>query len=46
MQVDAPRASAGGGGLHRYIVNPGSAVWDKFYTYLNDIEDIILLPIV
>ncbi|KAA6432696.1 SusD/RagB family nutrient-binding outer membrane lipoprotein [Dyadobacter flavalbus] len=43
MQVDAPRASAGGGGLHRYIVNPGSGVWNNFYSYLNDIEDIYLI---
>ncbi len=40
MQVDAPRASAGGGGLHRYVVNPGAGVWSSFYGYLTDIEDI------
>ncbi|MEJ7739371.1 MAG: SusD/RagB family nutrient-binding outer membrane lipoprotein [Chitinophagaceae bacterium] len=40
MQVDAPRGSAGGAGLHRYIVNPGAAVWSSFYTYMTDIEDI------
>jgi len=40
MQVDAPRSSAGGGGLHRYIVNPGAGVWSNFYTYLTDIQDI------
>lgn len=40
MQVDAPRASAGGAGLHRYVVNPGAAVWSNFYNYLTDIEDI------
>lgn len=40
MQVDAPRASAGGVGLHRYVVNPGAAVWSNFYNYLTDIEDI------
>ena len=40
MQVDAPRASAGGGGLHRYLVNPGTGVWSNFYTYLTDIQDI------
>ncbi|RAJ90034.1 SusD-like starch-binding protein associating with outer membrane [Larkinella arboricola] len=40
MQVDAPRASAGGGGLHRYVVNPGAGVWNNFYGYLTDIEDI------
>lgn len=26
MQVDAPRASTNGAGLHRYVVNPGAAV--------------------
>lgn len=40
MQVDAPRASAGGSGLHRYVVNPGAGVWNSFYGYLTDIEDI------
>src|SRR5687768_13112456 len=40
MQVDAPRASSGGGGLHRYVVNPGAAVWSNFYGYMTDIEDI------
>ncbi|WP_020607391.1 SusD/RagB family nutrient-binding outer membrane lipoprotein [Spirosoma spitsbergense] len=41
MQVDAPRSSAGGGGVHRYIINPGTGVWSSFYNYLTDIEDII-----
>ncbi|WEK35500.1 MAG: SusD/RagB family nutrient-binding outer membrane lipoprotein [Candidatus Pseudobacter hemicellulosilyticus] len=40
MQVDAPRASTNGQGLHRYVVNPGQAVWSDFYQYLTDIEDI------
>lgn len=40
MQVDAPRASPGGAGLHRYVVNPGAGVWTSFYNYLTDIEDI------
>lgn len=40
MQVDAPRSSTGGGGLHRYVVTPGSAVWSNMYTYLTDIEEI------
>ena len=40
MQVDAPRSSTAGGGLHRYIVNPGDGVWSSFYTYLTDIQDI------
>jgi hypothetical protein len=30
MQVDAPRVSASGGGLHRYQVDPGSGVWSNF----------------
>jgi hypothetical protein len=40
MQVDAPRASAGGEGLHRYVVNPGTGVWSNFYGFINDINDI------
>lgn len=40
MQVDAPRSSNSGGGLHRYVINPGAAVWSNFYLYLTDIEDI------
>ncbi|MBC7891559.1 MAG: SusD/RagB family nutrient-binding outer membrane lipoprotein [Sphingobacteriaceae bacterium] len=40
MQVDAPRGSASGGGLHRYVVNPGAGVWSNFYGYLTDIQDI------
>lgn len=40
MQVDAPRSSPGGTGLHRYVVNPGAGVWSNFYGYLTDIEDI------
>lgn len=40
MQVDAPRSSPGGQGLHRYVVNPGAGVWSNFYNYLIDIEDI------
>jgi hypothetical protein len=40
MQVDAPRVSTGGGGLHRYVVNPGAGVWSNFYGYMTDIEDI------
>ena len=43
MQVDAPRASTSGAGLHRYVVNPGAGVWSNFYQYLNDIEDIYQL---
>jgi hypothetical protein len=40
MQVDAPRVSTGGGGLHRYQVNPGAGVWSNFYGYMTDIQDI------
>lgn len=39
MQVDAPRSSSGGGGLHRYVVSPGAGVWSNFYGYMTDIED-------
>jgi hypothetical protein len=41
MQVDAPRSSPSGLGLHRYIVNPGAALWTPLYGYLTDVEDII-----
>lgn len=40
MQVDAPRSSPGGGGVHRYVINPGAGVWSNFYTHMTDIEDI------
>ena len=40
MQMDAPRASTSGLGLHRYVVNPGAGVWTGFYQNLTDIEDI------
>ncbi len=41
MQVDAPRSSSSGGGIHRYEVTAGSgSVWTSFYGYLTDIEDI------
>lgn len=40
MQVDAPRVSASGGGLHRYIVSPGAGVWSNFYNYMTDFQDI------
>jgi len=40
MQIDAPRSSAGGNGLHRYVVNPGAGAWNSFYTYMTDIQDI------
>ncbi|MCJ8211331.1 SusD/RagB family nutrient-binding outer membrane lipoprotein [Mucilaginibacter sp. RS28] len=41
MQVDAPRSSAGGGGVHRYVITPGTGVWSSFYTYLADIDVVI-----
>jgi Starch-binding associating with outer membrane len=40
MQVDAPRASTSGLGLHRYSVNPGAGVWTGFYQNLTDAQDI------
>lgn len=40
MQVDAPRVSPGGGGVHRYIIAPGEGIWTSFYTYMADVEDI------
>lgn len=40
MQIDAPRASAGGAGLHRYVVNPGAGLWTGSYGLLADIQDI------
>jgi hypothetical protein len=41
MQMDAPRASTSGLGLHRYVISPGAGVWTGFYQNLTDIEDII-----
>jgi hypothetical protein len=35
MQVEAPRSSPGGTGLHRYVVNPGDAIWSNVYLLLN-----------
>ena len=40
MQVEAPRSSPDGQGLHRYVVNPGTGVWSSFYGFINDINDI------
>ena len=40
MQVDAPRSSTNGVGLHRYVVNPGQAVWSNFYDSMTDIQDV------
>lgn len=40
MQVDAPRSSTSGLGLHRYSVNPGAGVWSSFYQNLTDAQDI------
>ncbi len=40
MQVDAPRASTSGLGVHRYVINPGAGVWNGFYQNLTDIQDI------
>jgi hypothetical protein len=40
MQVTAPRSSPSGG-VHRYYINPGAALWTSFYNRMADIEDII-----
>ena len=40
MQVDAPRSSSSGNGVHRYFINPGAGVWSGFYTLLTDVQDI------
>lgn len=42
MQVDAPRSSSRDG-VHRYVIQPGAAVWSGFYNNITDIEDIIKL---
>jgi Starch-binding associating with outer membrane len=41
MQVDAPRASTSGLGIHRYVVNPGAGLWTSIYILMRDVEDII-----
>lgn len=43
MQVDAPRSSSGGGGIHRYVITPGESLWSTFYLLMNDVEDIITI---
>ncbi|GAB3023714.1 SusD/RagB family nutrient-binding outer membrane lipoprotein [Niabella terrae] len=40
MQVDAPRSSAGGGGLHRYQIGTNAGIWTDLYDRLTDIQDI------
>src|SRR5688500_20277605 len=30
MQVDAPRSSTSGAGIHRYVISPGAGVWNNF----------------
>lgn len=40
MQVQAPRSSPGGNGLHRYEVNPGAGVWNSIFEYMTDVEDV------
>src|SRR5262245_27754067 len=37
MQVDAPRTSTDGAGVHRYVITPGQGVWFNFYSYMNDV---------
>ena len=43
MQVDAPRSSPGGDGIHRYVLTPGESLWSTFYLLMNDVEDIIAI---
>ncbi len=43
MQVDAPRSSSDGGGVHRYVITPGESLWSTFYLLMNDVEDIITI---
>ncbi|MDQ3393362.1 MAG: SusD/RagB family nutrient-binding outer membrane lipoprotein [Bacteroidota bacterium] len=42
MQVTAPRSSRNNG-LHRYVVTDatGTGVWNNFYSYVTDVEDLI-----
>ncbi|PJJ79357.1 SusD/RagB family nutrient-binding outer membrane lipoprotein [Mucilaginibacter auburnensis] len=40
MQVDAPRSSTSNG-VHRYVINPGTGVWNSFYTLLADVNVVI-----
>lgn len=40
MQVDAPRESTSGGGVHRYDIQPGATGWSAYYEVMTDIEDI------
>lgn len=40
MQVDAPRSSSGNS-VHRYVINPGTGVWNSFYTLLADVNVVI-----
>src|ERR1035437_4888984 len=42
MQVTAPRSSSSGG-VHRYYILPGSALWTSFYNRMVDVEDIITI---
>lgn len=43
MQVDAPRASTGGGGIHRYVILPDAGIWSSLYDFLKDFEDIRIM---
>jgi hypothetical protein len=42
MQVTAPRSSTSGG-VHRYYILPGSALWTGFYNRMADVQDIITI---
>ena len=45
MQVDAPRSSAGGGGLHRYVIGTNAGIWTDLYDRLTDIADIYSMAV-
>ncbi|MBS1564434.1 MAG: SusD/RagB family nutrient-binding outer membrane lipoprotein, partial [Bacteroidetes bacterium] len=42
MQVTAPRISADGNGVHRYVITAGAAsgFWNSMYSYMTDVNDI------
>jgi len=40
MQMHAPGVSTGGGGIHRYEIQPGNILWQSSYGLMNDIMDV------
>ena len=42
MQMTAPRISADGNGVHRYVITAGAAsgFWNSMYSYMTDVNDI------